>query len=87
MDPRAEVAVDPRTAVAEDPRTEVAVDPRTEVAVEARNYSVWSKMTSLLWVRLPLKVRSSCLKSPGPCYDSVSGQNGEFGESANFFCG
>lgn len=34
-------------------------DPGAEVAVEARRNSAWTRRPSLLWVRLPLKVKES----------------------------
>ena len=52
-------------------------DPGAEEAAEARRNSAWTRRPSLLWARLPLKVRSSTLQFPGPSHDSdrsVSGQ-------------
>ena len=46
------------------------VDPGAEEAAEARRNSAWTRKPSLLWVRLPLKVRSSTLQFPGPSHDS-----------------
>ena len=66
-----------RTAVMDLVLAVAPVDPGAEVAVEARRNSAWTRRPSLLWARLPLKVRSSTLQFPGPSHDSdrsVSGQ-------------
>ena len=50
-----------RTAVMDLVLAVAPVDPGVEVAVEARRNSAWTRRPSPLWVRLPLKVRSSSL--------------------------
>ena len=83
MDPVriAVIATDPvriavRTAAMDLVRAVAPGDPGAEVAVEARRNSAWTRRLSLLWVRLPLKVRSSNLQSLEPSHDawSVAGQ-------------
>ena len=54
-----------RTAVMDLVLAVAPVDPGAEVAVEARRNSAWTRRPSPLWVRLPLKVRSSSLLTPG----------------------
>jgi len=66
MDPVriAVIATDPvriavRTAAMDLVRAVAPGDPGVEVAVEARRNSAWTRRLSLLWVRLPLKVKES----------------------------